>query len=49
MAQYERLKLSIVWLEADDVITASLGDNQVSELEGGGNSSSSGNNGGIFG
>lgn len=42
MAQYERLKLSIVLFDFDDVITASLGDNEVPEL--GGDS-----NGGIFG
>ncbi len=45
MVQYERLKLSVVLFDLDDVVTASLGDNEVTELpEGEGN-----NNGGIFG
>ncbi len=43
MAQYEQLKLSIVLFESDDVITASLGDNEVPELGG------ETGNGGIWG
>ncbi len=47
MAQYERLKLSIVLFDSEDVVRTSLGDNQVPEL---GDGTGDGNNsGGIFG
>ena len=42
MIQYEELKISVIMLEADDVVRMSLGDNEVPEI--GGNEE-----GGIFG
>ncbi len=44
MAEYERLKLSIVLFDLDDVVrTSPYGDNEVPEFSG------DGNEGGIFG